>query len=420
MNRLLSSIRKLLAERGAASRPEDGTGRSRPLRSFLVEFLRTEASGGALLLASAVAALWWANSSFSNVYESIWTATPGVGSARWPSFDLRHLINDGLMTLFFFVVGLEIKRELTQGELRNPRLAALPIAGALGGMAIPAAVFLAVTRGGPGVRGWPIPMATDIAFAIGVASVLGKLVPLGIKLFILALAIADDIGAVAVIAVSRPDEINVTWLAGSVVVASVAIALRGLWVGSGLTIALAAALTWLVFQQSGVHPTLAGVAVALMIPTTSKAGGIAHRLEQTLHPWTSLVILPLFALANAGVSLTAAPFSSAGSSVTLGVVLGLVLGKTLGIFSASWLALRLGFARMPEGLRHLQLLGAAAICGIGFTVSLFMASLLLEGPLLESAKVGILIGSAMSAVAGSILLWFASKSTGRGQLDKAR
>lgn len=417
MNRLLSYFSKLLSSE--RSRKVKRIGRVGP-RAFLVEFLRTEAGGGALLLAATLAALWWANSGLSRSYESIWTAIPGAGLASWLTLDLRHLINDGLMTLFFFVVGLEIKRELTQGELRNPRLAALPLAGALGGMAIPAGLFLAVTGGGPGARGWPIPMATDIAFAIGVVSLLGRLVPIGVKMFILTLAIADDIGAVAVIAISRPDEISSTWLAGSVVVVIATIALRNAWARSGLTIALVAALTWLLFQQSGVHPTLAGIAVALMIPTTPKALKTVRHLERILHPWTSLVILPLFALANAGVQLTAASFSFAGSSVTLGVVLGLVLGKTLGIFGASWLAVRSGIAQLPEGVRQLQLLGAAAICGIGFTVSLFMASLSLEGSLLASAKVGILIGSATSAVAGSVLLWLASGSRQRRPVDDAQ
>lgn len=380
----------------------DPTGPRRRLRSFLVDFLRTEAGGGAVLLGATVLALVWANSRLSSLYEDLWAATPAFLPSAWFALDAREWINEGLMTLFFFLVGLEIKREFTRGELRDRKQAALPLAAAVGGMILPAGIYLLVNAGGGELRGWPVPMATDIAFAIGLISLLGRLVPLAIKLFILTLAIVDDIGAVVVIAISAPERIRIAWLLAAAIFLGAAILSRGLWTRSIWTVAGVGVLMWLLTLRSGVHPTVAGVALAFMIPSGPP---MLERLERSLHPWSSFVILPLFALANAGVDFSPLFSNALRSPVTLGVLLGMVVGKTLGIFGAAWLSIRFRLAKLPTGVRDMQLLGAAAICGVGFTVSLFMAALSFEGKMLANAKIGILVGSLLSAALGSLILW---------------
>lgn len=379
----------------------DPTGPPGRLRSFLIEFLGTEAGGGAILLASAVLAMVMANGPLSRIYEDLWTTAPSFSRPGWLLLDVRHWVNEGLMAVFFFLVGLEIKREFTRGELRDRKQAALPLAGALGGMMLPAGIYLLVNAGGD-LRGWPIPMATDIAFAIGLVALLGRLAPLPIKLFILALAIVDDLGAVVVVAISAPERIRIAWFVGACVCTGVAILARSLWVRSRWTIAAVGILMWILTLRSGVHPTVAGVALAFMIPSGPP---MLERLERSLHPWSSFVILPVFALANAGVHLSPLFSKALQSPVTLGVVLGMVTGKTLGVFGAAWLSIRFRLAKMPTGVRYMQLLGAAAICGVGFTVSLFMAALSFEGEMLANAKIGILVGSFLSAALGSLILW---------------
>lgn len=329
-----------------------------------------------------------------------------MGSLSLPH-DLHGWVNDGLMTLFFLVVGLEIKRELVSGELRDRRKALMPVLAAVGGMVVPAAMYLAVTGfGGEAGRGWGIPMATDIAFALGVLALLGPRVPPALRLFLLALAIADDIGAIAVIAVAYSDGIRLMPLAlAAACLGAVAVMGRsGRWsTAAALLLGLGA---WLAVLQSGVHPTVAGVGLGLVVP----AGGHAERLEHRLHPWSSFLIVPLFALANAGVALGGAGAPPGGPDVALAVALGLALGKVVGITGCSWLVVRLGLGLMPEGTTWPQVAGAAALAGIGFTVALFVSDLAFSSPALEAqAKMGILAGSLAASLAGVSILRLAGR-----------
>jgi len=377
----------------------------RPQRAArtLRAFLHTEAAGGVALLVAAVVALVWANSPWSGGYESLWStelrlSLGGVELAE----DLRHWVNDALMALFFFVVGLEIKRELVVGELRFPRTAALPAMAALGGMAVPAVLYLAVNAGRPGADGWGIPMATDIAFAVGVVALLGPRVPSALRLFLLTLAIVDDIGAIVVIAVFYSSGIDggALAVAGAVVV-TIAV-LRRLRAGPPALHLLLGLALWVAIYQSGVHATIAGVVLGLLTPAAS-----AERLERRLHPVTSFVVVPLFALANAGVAVAAGAFDPPGAAaVAIGIGVGLVVGKVLGVGGATWLAVRTGAGRLPSGVSGRHLVGVAALAGIGFTVSLFIAGLAFPAaPALESAaKLGILGASVVAAVVGSALL----------------
>ncbi|MGI9120157.1 MAG: Na+/H+ antiporter NhaA, partial [Acidimicrobiales bacterium] len=395
-------------------------------------------AGGVVLLAGALAALVWANSPWSDSYAGLWETEVVVQLGRFALVeDLRQWVNDGLMALFFFVVGLEIKRELVHGELRSPRTAALPALAALGGMVVPALLYLAVNAGRPGVHGWGVPMATDIAFAVGVVSLLGHRVPASLKLFLLTLAVADDLGAIVVIAFFYSSGIDSLALAVAGLLVAAIVGLRQAKVTWMPIFVVLGAGVWLATLASGVHATIAGVVVALLTPARPLAPGVvakewaddladeptpgqlidmtrmakdsvsvAERLEHHLHPLTSFVIIPLFALANAGVVLAAGVFDAPGAAaVAAGVVLGLVVGKVVGITLASWLAVRLGLGTLPRGVGWPQMVGIAAVAGIGFTVSLFVAGLAFDDPALEgAAKVGILAASAIAAVAGSALL----------------
>jgi len=374
--------------------PTDRT-RAQAVRAFLND----EAAGGVVLLAAALAALVWASSPWSPAYDDLWHTELTLGPV---TEDLRHWVNDLLMALFFFVVGLEIKRELLLGDLRDPRQAALPVAAAVGGMALPAALYVAINAGAEGSGGWGIPMATDIAFAVGVLALLGSRVPPALKLFLLALAIVDDLGAIGVIAVFYSDDIRAPWLLAAAVTLAV---VRLLW-RSGVSsvpahVALGILTWWFVFE-SGVHATIAGVALAVLVPVD-----LGDDVEHVLHPISSFVVVPLFALANAGVALETDALQAAGATrVAVGVAVGLVVGKVLGIVGATWLAVRLG-AGLPAGCTWRHVVGVAAIAGIGFTVSLFVAGLAFDAPALEdAAKLGILAGSALAGSAG----WFVLRS----------
>ncbi len=410
----------------------------RRLPRAVQHFLHTESAGGIVLLVGALAALVWANSPWQSSYEALWSTELAVelGPLRL-SEDLRHWVNDGLMALFFFVIGLEIKRELVHGELRDPRSAALPALAALGGMVAPALLYLLVTAGGPGSKGWGIPMATDIAFALGVVALLGRRVPSSLKLFLLTLAIVDDIGAILVIAVAYSSGLDLVALAGAGAGLLVVVALRRaqvtwvpIYVGLGVAV-------WLATLVSGVHATLAGVALGLLTPASPLAPAavarewaedladepspgelvgmtrlakasvsVAERLAHALHPFTSFVVVPIFALANAGVAVSAAALSGGGTAaVATGVVLGLVVGKVVGITAFSWLTVRLGLGTLPPEVGWGQIVGIAAIAGIGFTVSLFIAGLAFDDPaLVDGAKLGILIASTIAALLGCLAL----------------
>ena len=412
----------------------------------LQRFLNTEAAGGILLFVAAIVALVWANSPWRGAYESLWHQRLTIGLAGWAvSLDLREWVNEALMTLFFFVVGLEIKRELVPGEFRDRCAAALPVYAAVGGMVVPAAFYLAVTRGGAAGRGWAIPVATDIAFALGVIALLRGL-PACVKVFLLALAIADDIGAILVIAVFYSGSVHVEALLAAAALLAVVVLLRQLqirWMPIYVMVGVAA---WFATLESGIHATLAGVALGLLTPSipfqrpravSEEAHRIADetvddpqppdadaqywmrlaalsretvsplaRLLTILHPWTSYLIVPVFALANAGVALTGPALATAATStVTLGVMVGLVVGKPLGIGLASWLALRSRMATMPEEMRWRQLVGLGALAGIGFTISVFVTTLAFgETVLADQAKVGILVASVLAGLIGSTIL----------------
>ena len=401
-------------------------------------FLHTESAGGVVLLVGAATALVWANSPWRASYESLWTTELALQVGRFRiGDDLRHWVNDGLMVLFFFVIGLEIKRELVHGDLRDPRTAALPALAALGGMVVPAALYLAVAGGGAASRGWGIPMATDIAFALGVVALLGRRVPPALKLFLLTLAIVDDIGAIVVIAVAYSSGLDPVALAGAAAGLATVVVLRRAgvtWVPAYVAVG---AGVWLATLASGVHATIAGVALGLLAPTSPLAPAavsrdwaadladepspeelagmtrlakasvsVADRLAHQLHPFTSFVVVPTFALANAGVRLSTGTFEPPHTgAVALGVAVGLVAGKVVGITAFSWMTVRAGLGRLPEGVGWGQLVGIAAVAGIGFTVSLFIAGLAFDDPaLVGAAKVAILAASGASALGGALLV----------------
>jgi len=373
------------------------------------DFVSLEGASGIVLLLAAIAALVWANSNTAG-YTSFWHHELTLGSGDLAITEsLVHWVNDALMTVFFFVVGLEIKRELVTGELRDRSRAALPAVAALGGMVVPALLFVAVNLGGDGLDGWAIPMATDIAFAVGVLALLGARVPSSLKLFLLTLAIVDDIGAIIVIALFYSSGVEPLWLGAGVLVVLAVVAMSRLRVDHPLAYLVPGALLWLCLHEAGIEPTLAGVALGLLTPALPRRGvPVLERLESLLHPVSSFVIVPIFALANAGVVLGGDAIDHALSSrVTLGIVAGLVVGKFVGIFGASVLALRLGMGRLPDGLGLRHLAGVAILGGIGFTVSLFITDLAFRGTTIDDAKIGVLAASAIAAVVGMVVLRFA-------------
>lgn len=420
----------------------------------LIEFTRVEAAGGIVLLIAALVALVWANSPWYESYFNLFDAH--VELSGWVIHideSLKHLINDGLMAVFFFVVGLEIKRELVVGELNSVKKAALPAMAALGGMVVPALIFVGFVAGGEpdAISGWGIPMATDIAFSVGVVALLGSRVSIGAKLFLLALAIVDDIGAIAVIAVFYTDDMNFAWLAAAVVGIAVTYAARRAGVQNLAIYVLLALFIWYGFLESGVHATIAGVILGLMTPVharytdeqfrqkakqvldrwdTNRASPHAaerldqdalelaavatasvsplDRLEHMLHPWTSFVIVPLFALANAGVRFVGgeeAFLETLFSPVSLGVALGLALGKPIGITAATWIGLKLNMGVLPRRTTMRTVVGLGALAGIGFTVSLFITELAFRESLFgDEAKIGIFLGSAIAGIVGFLML----------------
>lgn len=410
----------------------------------LARFLEVESASGILLILCTVLALAVANSPWAAAWAAFWHVEIRFVVGDWElRASLAHWVNDALMTIFFFVVGLEIKRELVDGELRSARKAALPIVAAVGGMLAPAGVFLWLLGAEAGGRGWGIPMATDIAFAVGILTLLGRRVPAGLKIFLLALAIVDDIGAIVVIALFYSGAIQTAALALAGLGVLVVVAMNRLGVRSISLYVLAGAGIWLAMRESGIHPTVTGVVLGLLTPgrawltaeplisllldavdrldgkidrqpgqnrwrlvdnlATAARETVSplERLEHALHPWVAFVIMPVFALANAGVTLQPAV---ANQGVAHCVAAGLVLGKPLGITLFSWLAVRLGLAQLPAGVGWRALLGAGCLGGIGFTMSLFIAQLALEGELLDAAKIGTLAGSTLSAVAGLAIL----------------
>jgi Na+:H+ antiporter, NhaA family len=390
-----------VGDRGPLARP--------PLRlpAPLREYLREEAAGGVVLMAAAALALGWANSPWRAAYDALWQTPLAVQLGRFAiQADLRHWVSDGLMTLFFLVVGLEIKRELVAGELRTWRRAALPVVAAAGGMAVPALIYAAANAGRPGAPGWGVPMATDIAFALGVLALLGSRVPAALKVFLLTLAVVDDLGSIAVVALFYSRGVDLGALAvaaGLLVLVAVLVRARVWWLP--LHVGLGAAL-WLTLWHSGVSPALAGVAMGLLTPVP-----LAERLAHDLHPVSAFLVVPLFALANAGVSLEGGGLAAPGAGAVLGGVLaGRVLGKLAGIGAAAWLAVRLGLAVRPQATSWPQLAGVATVAGIGFTVPLFVADLAFpDGRFQAPVKLGLLLASVVAGAAGALVLFLAAR-----------
>lgn len=411
---------------------------ARSLPQVVGRFIQTESAGGIALVAAGAIALLWANSPWQHGYFAFWHTPLRIeaGPLRFTE-DLQHFVNDALMAIFFFVVGLEIKREAVIGELSDRRVAALPAFAALGGMLVPAALYAVVANGSDTVNGWGIPMATDIAFALGVLGLLSKRVPAALTLFLLTLAIVDDVGAIIVIAVFYSGAIAVPALltACSGVLASFLLRrARVDWPPIYLAIAI---ITWFATYESGVHATIAGVALALTTPVhplapaetvrrwardlsdepsaaqvhqmtiiARESVSPAEHLQELLHPTTSFMILPLFALANAGVTIRSDMLDgSSAQRVAAGVVVGLLVGKTIGIVAGAALGVRLGLASLPPALTWRHITGAAALGGIGFTVSLFIANLAFDATqLVDAARLGILVASVFAAIAGVAIL----------------
>jgi NhaA family Na+:H+ antiporter len=415
-------------------------------------FAHTESAGGIVLLACTAVALVWANSPLGESYFHLWESRITIGGqVVGLTKTLHHWINDGLMVVFFFLVGLEIKREFLFGELASVRKAALPIAGAAGGMLVPAGIYAALNRGGPGAAGWGVPVATDIAFALGILALLGPRIPIGLKVFLAALAIADDIGAVLVIALFYTETISWAALGAAGVILAALFTLNRLGARQPLGYTFLGILLWIALLQSGVHATVAGVLLAATIPARTRIDTLEflhrgryllgrfdeaglermdvptntgqqdavqaleaaceqaqtplQRIERTLHPWVAFCIIPLFALANAGVRIGGEAAALMTSRVALGIIVGLVIGKPLGITLLSWLAVRLRLAALPEGIGWRALHGVSWLGGIGFTMSLFIAALAFgEGELMPAAKLAILTASALAATAGWLLL----------------
>ncbi|WP_280188131.1 Na+/H+ antiporter NhaA [Delftia sp. PS-11] len=381
--------------------------------ALLYRWSHAEAAGGIVLLAAAAMALAWANSAWAPAYEALWHAPLVVGLGPWQlSQSLHFWVNDALMSVFFLVVGMEIRREMHSGALAQPRQALLPVIAALGGVAAPALIYLAFNTAPPLRNGWAVPTATDIAFAMGVLALLGRGLPPALRVFLLALAIIDDLMAVLIIALFYSGGLQ--W--GQLLVAAGGLAgvfvLQSLGVRRAWAYVLPGAVLWWGIWQAGAHPTLAGVLLGLVTPVHALAGrepaAPVERVQADLHPWVAFGVMPLFALANAGVPLQGADGSggdlAASSAVMWGVALALVLGKPLGVLASCWLAVRLRLCALPPGMGWRETLLAGLLAGIGFTMAIFIATLAFDNAaLLNAAKLGVLMASAAAAVLG--LAW---------------
>jgi NhaA family Na+:H+ antiporter len=374
-------------------------------------FFSTEAAGGVVLLVCAAIALAWSNSPWAPGYHHLWETPLGFDSRAFGlTLTLHEWVNDGLMAIFFLLVGLEIKRELLVGELSSRRSAALPVAAAFGGMVVPAAIYAAVNRGGAGASGWGIPMATDIAFALGILALLGERMPSGLRVLLAALAIVDDLGAVIVIALFYTSAVHWGAVAGAAAILAMLVAANRLGIRAWATYVALGLLLWVFMLLSGVHSTIAGVLLALTIPARTRGTGdsqrtLLDRFESALHAPVAFLIVPVFALANAGVPLGGGVAAELRSPVAIGVMLGLLLGKPAGIMLASVAAVRAGVAQLPPGVSWRQVHGVSWLGGIGFTMSLFIAGLAFaNATTLDVAKLAVLTASACAGVIGYLLL----------------
>lgn len=435
-------------------KPDIPTRPVQRLTEPLQRFLHLEATSGIVLLGCTIVALLVANSPLASSYRAFWDQLLSLALGDYKlSYPLWYWVNDGLMAIFFFVVGLELKREFTTGELSEKRKIILPAAAAVGGALAPAIIFLLLQHGEPGQAGWAIPMATDIAFVVGVLSLLGKRVPHSLKIFLLTVAIVDDLLAVSVIALFFTETIHLSWLAMAAGGLGAIVLLNKLGVRMIAVYVLMGCFLWFFTLKAGIHPTIAGVILGLMTPATrlldrssarkalaSLGSAFSHghqestkktdialsqaaqftsresispleRLETALHPWVAFVIMPIFALANAAVQLDV---SSLLAPLSAAVMAGLTIGKPLGILVASFAVVRIGWTALPQKLSWYTMIGAGLLSGIGFTMSLFIASLALEGSMLETAKGGILIGSGLSGCLGIGILLLSLKKRGSG------
>jgi Na+:H+ antiporter, NhaA family len=373
-------------------------------------FLKDESISGKLILAATVLALLVVNSRWRAGYEDFWHLNLGIGIGGWSlSQDLRHWVNEGLMAFFFLVVGLEIKRELVRGELRDLQMAALPVAAAIGGMIVPALLYLSLNHEPEAMRGCGIPIATDIAFAVGVLALLGRRVPLSLKLFLLTLAIVDDIGAIFIIALYYAEIIHYGYLFASLGLVILLWLLRKKLLTHILVFMAFGTVLWVTTHLSGIHASIVGAALGLLAPISKDPGkvSVAQRLERLILPISTLVALPVFAFANAGIVLAGQAFTNhLATPVMQGIILGLVGGKVLGIFGASLLFVKLGIAKLPNSVRWPHIFGVGLIAGIGFTVSIFITELAFgkNQQLIEIAKLSIFIASTLSALLGCLVL----------------
>lgn len=439
------------------------------LMSSFEKFFKMEAAGGIALMVCTIAALIWANSPWAASYHSLWQTKLTVGVGDWMLSKAAILwINDGLMAVFFFVVGLEIKREILVGGLSTPSQTVMPVAAAVGGMLVPALFFFAFNAGEPSLAGWGIPMATDIAFALGILSLLGSRVPLGLKIFLTALAIVDDIGAILVIAIFYTSSLNLTALFIGLAVLGLMALLNMRWgVRHSIPYLILGVIVWFAFLKSGIHATIAGVLAAMTIPASTKmncsnfveelrgAAGVfemaitpgktvltnkeqqmalhsmehayeaattpLQNIEHSLHPWVSFCIMPIFALANAGVSLEGNIVQQLMTPVSLGIFFGLTVGKQVGVTGSCWLLSKLGLAPFPNRTTLMHIYGASCLAGVGFTMSIFIANLAFEdaAQLVELSKIAILFTSLLAGIMGYLVLKFVAPDASAGAQENS-
>ncbi|WP_394125591.1 Na+/H+ antiporter NhaA [Vibrio hepatarius] len=373
------------------------------MSDIIRDFFKMESAGGILLVIAAAIAMTIANTDLNDAYQGfLHTYILGMSVSHW--------INDGLMAVFFLLIGLEVKRELLEGALKSKETAIFPAIAAVGGMLAPALVYVAFNAGdAQAIQGWAIPAATDIAFALGIMALLGKRVPVSLKVFLLALAIIDDLGVVVIIALFYTGDLSTTALAVGFAMTAALFMLNAKKVTKLTPYMIVGAILWFAVLKSGVHATLAGVVIGFAIPLQGKKGEHSplKHMEHSLHPYVAFGILPLFAFANAGISLEGVSLSSLGSALPLGIALGLLIGKPLGIFTFSWVAVKSGVAKLPKGVNFMHIFAVSVLCGIGFTMSIFISSLAFGTVNVEFdtyARLGILMGSTTAALLGYFLL----------------
>lgn len=391
------------------------------LRGRLKEFVEGETVGGFMLMGAALLAMLLVNFGAAEIYNTLWHVPVAISIGEFGiDKSLLHWVNDGLMAVFFFLVGLEVKREVLTGQLSSWSQASLPVFAAIGGMAAPAAIFILINKDVPAnLAGWAIPAATDIAFALGILAMLGNRVPMALKVLLLAIAIIDDIGAIVIIALFYTANLSLVTLAGAGAVTAILIALNRFGVRQVPVYVLLGVVMWVFVLKSGVHATLAGVVTALAVPlrTDDEGPSPLESLEHSLHPYVAYLILPVFAFANAGVSLAGLGFEDLLAPLPLGIALGLFLGKQLGVFSAIGIANLLGLARRPDGVSWAQLYSLACLTGVGFTMSLFIGSLAFPVTEQDEVKIGVLAGSLASGIVGFLLLRLFSKPGREAEIE---